>query len=208
MGESKKGMSACQIKRMLGVGYPTAWYMMHRIRNAMKTDVADKLMGILEIDEAYISPKSHKAGRPGKHSPKVPVMGFLQRGGKIVAQHTPDVTSRTIKAFVDKWAIDVSVIHTDEFLPYKALDATYAHRRVNHKLMYSDGDIHVNGVENFWSLLKRGLIGGFHKVSVKHLHRYFDEFVYRFNERENDCLLTLILGNCQQRHITFAELTT
>jgi transposase-like protein len=84
MMESKKGMSACQIQRMIGVSYPTAWYMCHRIRNAMKVgDTAEKLMGALEIDETYIGPKTDKRGRPNKDSPKVPVIGVIQRGGKV-----------------------------------------------------------------------------------------------------------------------------
>lgn len=206
MAQSKKGISAHQVKRMFGIHYRTAWYLCHRARTAMQdTDLGERLMGVIEIDETYIGPKSNKPGRPGKSSKKVAVLGMIQRGGKIVTKHVENVTGRTIKEFVDRFAVNVEVIHTDEYRSYGVLDAEYAHKRVNHSMMYSDGDIHCNGVENFWSLLKRGLIGSFHKVSVKHLHLYLDEFTFRFNNREFD-VLGLIFQNIRQRHIKYAEL--
>ncbi len=208
MMESKKGVSACQIQRMIGVSYPTAWYMCHHIRNAMKVgDTAEKLMGALEIDETYIGPKTDKRGRPSKDSPKVPVMGVIQRGGKVRVKQVKDVTSRTIQEFVNQWAgAEVEVIYTDEFRPYNVLRPRFRHERINHSISYVEGDIHTNGIENFWSLLKRGLIGSFHKVSVKHLTRYLDEFTFRFNERKGPELVDLVLGNCERNHMPYAEL--
>jgi len=208
MGESKKGVSACQIEREIGVTNKTAWYMCHRIRNAMyqPDGEGEKLVGIIEIDETYVGPKSDKPGRPGKDHPKAAVLGMIERGGKMVTKHVENTKGRTIKQFLDAITRDVEVVYTDEYSAYNILDADYKHERVNHSLMYSDGDIHVNAVENFWSLLKRGIIGTFHKLSVKHLHRYLNEFVFRFNERDADCILSLVLGNCEQRHMRYREL--
>jgi len=207
MSESKKGVSACQVQRMYGVHYRTAWYLCHRVRTAMANEsIGEKLMGVIEIDETYVGPKSDKPGRPGKDSPKAAVLGMIERDGKIVTKHVENVTGNTIKEFVDRFALNVEVIHTDEFKGYNILDANYEHKRVNHSLMYADGDIHCNGVENFWSLFKRGLVGVFHKISVKHLHRYLNEFVFRFNERDADSIFGLIVANCEQRHVKYADL--
>jgi len=206
--ESKKGISACQIERTLGVCNKTAWYMMHRIRNTMyqPSDKGEKLVGIIEIDETYVGPKSNKPGRPSPGGPKAAILGMIQREGKMIAKHVSNTQGRTIKDFLDAYAMDVEVLNTDEYKAYNAIEPYYNRRKVNHSLMYSDGDIHVNGVENFWSLLKRGLIGAFHKISVKHLHRYLNEFVFRFNEREAESILWLVLQNCEQRHMKYAEL--
>ena len=211
ISESKKGVSAMQIKRMFDVSYRTAWYLMHRIRNAMKeTDIAEKLMGVLEIDETYVGGKTKgQTGRPGKNSNKVPVMGMIERGGGVRVQKVPDVTGRTIKDFVDQWtSSDVEVIYSDQYRSYNILRSQYEHDRVDHSVTYVNGDIHTNGIENFWSLLKRGLMGVFHKVSVKHLSRYLDEFTFRFNARERGSVMALILENCEQPHIPYAEMVS
>jgi len=208
MTESKKGVSACQIQRQVGVSYPTAWYMCHRIRNTMyqPSDKGEKLVGIIEIDETYVGPKSNKPGRPAPGGPKAAILGMIQREGKMIAKHVSNTQGRTIKDFLDAYAMDVEILNTDEYKAYNAIEPYYNRRAVNHSLMYSDGDIHVNGVENFWSLLKRGLIGAFHKISVKHLSRYLNEFVFRFNERGAESILWLVLENCEQKHMRYAEL--
>jgi transposase-like protein len=117
MSESKKGISACQIKRMFGIHYRSAWYLCHRVRTAMKTsDIAEKLMGVLEIDETYVGGKTDKPGRPGKDSSKVPVMGMIERKGRVDVKQVRDVTARTIKDFVDRWAgADIEVIYSDQY---------------------------------------------------------------------------------------------
>jgi transposase-like protein len=134
-------------------------------------------------------------------------MGIIQRGGEIRVQQVRDVTGRTIAEFVNQWAgADRRVIYCDEWKPYNILRPRYRHQRGDHSITYVNGDAHVNGVENFWSLLKRGIVGTFHKVTVKHLHRYRDELTFRFNERKNGSIFALVLENCQRRHLTYAEL--
>ena len=208
MCESKKGISALQVKRMFGIHYRSAWYLCHRVRTAMKTsDVAEKLMGVLEIDETYVGPKTDRPGRPGAGHPKAPVIGMIERGGKVRVKQVKDVTGRTIKDFVDQWAgAEIEVIYSDEYKSYNILRPHYKHEQINHSVSYVEGDIHTNGIENFWSLLKRGLIGVFHKVSVRHLHRYLDEFTFRFNERKIDDMLDLVLQNFVRRHMPYAQL--
>lgn len=209
MGESKKGISACQIKRTIGVSYPTAWYMCHRIRNAMRTTgTSDKLEGILEIDEVYVGGKAKQVGRPGRLSNKTPVMGIVERGGRVKCVAMPDLGVNNVFEFIRRSINQdaVKVIYSDEWKGYKMLKWYVPHQTINHSVTYSVGVIHTNTIESFWSLLKRGVIGAFHKVSVKHLHRYLDEFSFRFNGRENRNMLDLILKNCEKRHISFCEL--
>lgn len=208
MTESKKGMSALQIKRQIGISYKTAWYMCHRIRNAMyqPDEQGERLVGIIEIDETYVGPKSNKPGRPSPDGPKAAILGMIERNGRMIAKHVENTQGRTILDFLNAFTLNPEVVNTDEYRAYNAIESQYNRKSVNHSLMYSDGDIHVNGVENFWSLLKRGLVGIFHKLSTKHLHRYLNEFVFRFNEREADSILALVLQNCEQKHIKYAEL--
>ncbi|MBI3659864.1 IS1595 family transposase [Candidatus Acetothermia bacterium] len=209
MCESKKGMSACQIMRMFGIHYRTAWYACHRIRNAMKgTDFA-KLAGVIEIDETYVGPKTDKPGRPGKDHPKTPVIGMIQRKGRVHVTKVKDVTGRTILDFVKQWAgAETEIIYSDEYKSYNILHPFFQHKRVNHSVTFVDGDAHTNDIENFWSLLKRGFVGTFHKVSVRHLHRYLDEFTFRFNERENEHILNLVLSHCQRKHMPYKALVS
>ena len=138
---------------------------------------------------------------PSPDGPKAAILGMIQRDGKMIAKHVENTQGRTILEFLRQFSLNPEVVNTDEYKAHRAIEPHYNRRKVNHSLMYSDGDIHVNGVENFWSLLKRGLIGSFHKISVKHLHRYLNEFVFRFNEREAESIMNLVLGNCEQTHL-------
>src|SRR5213594_2384660 len=192
--ESKKGISALQLKRTLRVAYKTAWYLSHRIRSAM-ADV-QKLSGVLEMDETYIGGKRRgaKSGRPGRTSNKVPVIGIIERGGKVNAIAVPDLTKATVEAVAQRFmSQNVEVVYTDENGTYHVVSNKHPHKRVMHNLTYVDGDVHTQGVENFWSLLKRGYDGTFHKMSAKHLPRYLDEFTFRFNNRKNDRLFQLTI---------------
>ena len=190
--DAKKGMSAKQVQQHLDIGsYRTAWYMVHRIRKAMAEEHPTKMSGIVEMDETYIGGKSKRRGRKVT-KPRLEkfdmVIGMRERGGRVRFFHTPDARKNTVKAIVDRHLATGAKIMTDQANVYEfALDERFKkkHKTVNHKVEYvaADGHTHTNTIESAFSLLKRGLIGSFHRVSIKHLHRYLSEFEYRFNVR-------------------------
>jgi transposase-like protein len=180
--EAKKGVSALQMQRHLKVNYRTAWYLCHRIREAMK-DPAGILSGTVEVDETYVGGRYDPRRKRAPYQ-KMPVVGLIERKGKIQAQSIP-VASKPILIGVvrDRVASGARVI-TDELAAYRTLREIHNHEIINHQRSYVRGDVHTNTIENFWSLLKRGIIGSYHKVSLKHLDRYLAEFTYRFNRRQ------------------------
>lgn len=205
--ESKKGMSANQIKRTLGISYKTAWYLCHRIRAAMTsaTEEQSKLGGTVEVDETFIGGKQrghqHKPGHP--ECKKEVVIGIRQRGGELRFFHAEDVKSGTLAKYIkENISQDVDVIMTDEFGGYPSAIAKAGvlceHKTIKHKDgIYAIGDLHTNTIESAFSLLKRGIIGSWHKVSAKHLTAYLNEMTFRFNNRANpflfrDTLLKLL----------------
>ncbi len=202
--ESRKGMSANQLKRILGVSYKTAWYLCHRIRAAMKEVNPERLDGTVEIDETYVGGKKIGWGVYAGKKAKEVVIGIKQRGGELRFFHAEDAKSGTLAKYIkENISDDVHVIMTDEFVSYPfALDraghSRDKHKTVKHKAgVYVDGDITTNGIESAFSLLKRGIVGSWHKVSAKHLPAYLDEMTFRFNNRNNpylfrDTLMKLI----------------
>jgi len=198
---AKKGIAATQLQRELEIGsYKTAWYMAHRIRLAMRDDpqFCRKYSGVVEIDETYIGGK--QSGPRGRAvSNKVPVVGMKERtSGKIRLKAIQDASKRTLADFIRKNVEPGSEMHTDEFSSYLWLDSSeFAHKSVNHSKAYVSKDgIHVNGVENVWSLFKRGIMGVFHKVSEKYLPLYLDEFSFRFNNRDMENMMDRVLTTC------------
>ena len=194
MIESKKGISANQVKRTIGVSYKTAWYLCHRIRSAMSDGSPSLLKGIVEVDETYVGGK-HKGGPGRGSSNKVPVVGMKERtSGKVRMKAVRNVSSSTLKHFI-RGGIEIGAeVHTDEFPSYLWIDSSeFTHRAVNHQETYVDGKVHTNGVENVWSLFKRGIVGVYHKVSAKYLPLYLNEFSYRFNGRGEFNLMDRVL---------------
>ncbi len=202
--ESRKGMSANQIKRTLGVSYKTAWYLCHRIRAAMQETNPEPLGGVLEMDETYIGGVERGAKRGRARNSKQIVVGIKQRGGKLRFFKAEDVASGTLARFIrENVREDVEMIVTDEWnaCPKAMMQAGVhgsKHEAIQHKSkLYVDGDITTNGIESAFSLFKRGIIGSWHKVSAKHLAAYLDEMTFRFNNRSNpylfrDTLLKLL----------------
>jgi len=195
--DAKKSMSALQLQRHLGVNYRTAWYLAHRIREAMVDADAPKLTGVVEIDETYIGGKQrgHKAKRKNKDV----VIGVRERGGEVRLVHTKDATAESLWEVANKHiSPDAQAIMTDENPGYNfrlTRLRNVRHARIKHKdRVYVKGDVHTNTVESAFSLLKRGLIGSFHQVSIKHLQRYLNEFGYRFNRREDADLFEQTVG--------------
>ena len=190
MVEAKKGVSALQLKRTLDIAYKTAWYLCHRIRAAMRDAYPFPLKGSVEVDETWVGGKIEGKGH-GYKGNKTVVVGAAQREGKIVLQVITGRDRETLHRFIrDHTVPETEAIYTDEWPPYKGIaDHDIRHETVNHSIdEYVRGDVHTNSVENVWSLLKRSIIGAYHKVSVKHLDAYLDELEWRFNNRENPYL--------------------
>ncbi|HEX8187494.1 MAG TPA: IS1595 family transposase [Pyrinomonadaceae bacterium] len=192
IANAKNGVSSYEIHRALGVTQKSAWFLLHRIRLAMQTGTFEKLSGQVEVDETYIgglarnmhrSEHSRKVtGTGGKG--KVAVMGLLERDGKVRAKVIRDATSLTLHAEVRGNVEPGAELFTDGHRGYNGLHQEYIHQVIDHAEKYVDGQIHTNGIENFWSLLKRGIKGTYVSVEPFHLFRYLDEQTFRFNERK------------------------
>ncbi len=214
--EAKKGMSAMQIKRTLGIAYKTAWYLCHRIRAAMATAEKGMLYGTVEMDETYLGgvQRGHQ-DKPGHgQSTKEIVIGLRQRGGETRFFHAADCKSGTLAQFIrENVSDDVDVIVTDEFNAYpgamKATGHAAKHKTIRHKSkVYVDGDIHTNTVESAFSLLKRGVIGTWHRISAKHLAAYLEEMTFRFNRRDrSDLFVDTLRHMVTTDPLTFENLT-
>ena len=187
--DAKKGMSANQLKQHLGIGsYRTAWYMVHRIRKAMVELSLGKLSGIVELDETYIGGKQKGKGVYYGKKQKQVVVGLRQRKGPLRFIHTKDAKANTLKAIIEEHiGEEVQYIMTDESsASWGALLNNPKHKVIRHNIgKYVEGIVHTNSIESAFSLLKRGIVGSFHRISIKHLHRYLAEFQYRFNARND-----------------------
>jgi len=192
---SKKGMSALQISRMLGLPYKTAWFMCHRIRESLRENIKGPLGGAgrtVEADKAYIGGKEgnkHKIKRGrigGGAGGKEPVFALVEREGAVRSFHLPLVTAKTLRAVLVAQVDRRSYLMTDEHSGYKTVGQEFGrHEAVRHYTgEYVRGDAHTNTVENYFSILKRGITGTYHHVSQQHLKRYLAEFDYRYNERQ------------------------
>jgi len=190
---AKKGMSALQVARHLDMegSYKTVWYLCHRIREAMKE--GGILSGIVEVDETYLVPKKPRKGRPYvKKDKEDVVLGIRERGGRLRLLPIADAKMSSIEPEMLKHISPDATIHTDESAVYHIIGKRNwggRHRTINHKSSYAIGDLHTNTVENAFSLLKRGVYGTFHKVSIKHLGRYCEEFSFRFNRRNEQAAM-------------------
>ena len=190
MCESKKGMSAHQLWRTLGIGsYKTAWYLCHRIREAMGNDPLSgpTLVGVVEVDETLVGGKAKGRGRAYKGN-KHWVAGAIQRGGNVRLERIPDVKRATLHGFIQRAVRDeAEAIYTDDLRSYIGIgDDDTRHETVNHSAEeWVVGDIHTNSIEGVWSLFKRSIVGSFHKMSAKHMDRYLEELEWRFNNRDN-----------------------
>jgi len=215
----KNGVSSYEIARDIKVTQKSAWFMLHRIRLAMQDDFfGSKLSGEVEVDETFIGGKArnmHISERKRRITAtgtkdKTAVMGILERGGKVRATVVPNRKRAALQEQVRKHVQAGSALYSDALKSYIGLEADYAHQVVDHATEYVDGRVHTNGLENFWSLLKRGISGTYVSVEPFHLFRYLDEQMFRYNNRKDlddagrfDLAVLQILG----KRLTFAQLT-
>nr|WP_294927751.1 IS1595 family transposase [uncultured Flavobacterium sp.] len=188
---AKKGVSSFQLQRSIGVTQKTAWFMLNRIRNSISNKVDFEFDGIIQVDETYVGGKNKNRGKGKKVEKtqgrslktKTPVFGMLNEG-LVYTQVVKDTSGKTLKAIINSKAKKGSIIVSDGWRGYRGLDKQYKHEIIKHNLgLFKKGSYHTNGIEGFWGLLKRGIVGIYHFTSEKHLHRYCDEFAYRYNIR-------------------------
>ena len=226
MSASKKGMSAHQLHRMLGITYRAAWFVFHRLRHAMATnaDVFAKLSGAVEVDETYVGGKRRAGGRnrsgkasTGRPQPKddtkIPVVALVERKGRAIAFPVERVDGRTLQTAIRQVTRPgATYMMSDELHAYDGLSMGFVgHDTIKHSAgQYVKGEIHTNTVEGFFSLLKRGIVGTFHHVSKGHLHRYCDEFSFRYSTRtalgwtDGDRAQELVLG-AEGKRLTYKK---
>ena len=196
----KRGVSSCQLARDLGVTQKTAWNMLHKIREYMECENNHELSGTVEIDETFVGGKNKNRHRDKKvekcqgrsFKDKVPVFGILERGGKVVAKVVPNTQAKTLIPIIREYVRKDSIVNTDGW-EYTGLDDDYGQMSVDHEkhfygLTYATDDgelvtISTNGIENVWSHFKRMILGTYYRVSRKHMQRYVDECMFRFNTR-------------------------
>src|SRR5579883_3278880 len=218
---AKNGISSWEIHRAIGVTQKTAWFMLHRARLAMQDEHSGgKLGGEIEVDETYIGGKArnmHKDRRDrvvgpagGPKGGKTAIQGMLQRDGKIVAKVIEDRKAGTLTRNIREHVEAGATVITDEAHQYGELQADYLHQIINHAEAYVNGNVHTNGIENFWSMLKRGITGTYVSVEPFHLFRYVDEQAFRFNNRlpmDDGDRFSYLVRKVVGKRLTYAELT-
>lgn len=215
----KNGISSMEVHRALGITQKTAWFMLQRLRLALQDDFfGSKLGGEVEVDETFIGGKARNmhvserkrriTGTGGKD--KTAVMGILERGGKVRTTVVSNRRKKVLQDEVRKHVTAGAALYSDALLSYEGLATDYAHKVVDHAVQYVDGRVHTNGLENFWSLLKRGISGTYVSVEPFHLYRYLDEQTFRYNNRKDlDDSGRFALGMSQVfgKRLTYSQLT-
>lgn len=214
---AKNGISSYELHRALGITQKSAWFMGHRIRLALQQGTIEKLKGDVEVDETYIGGKARfmhksrneKRGKGTGYVGKQIVMGLLQRDGRVVAKHVARNRRRDLHDEIKANVEPGSTVHTDALPSYEKMPSEFVHQAIDHAVEYVNGNVHTNGMENFWSLLKRGLKGTYVSVEPFHLFRYLDEQVFRFNERKDSDFGRFLkaVPAIAGRRLTYAALT-
>ena len=213
----KNGISSYEVHRGLGVTQKTAWFMLHRIRLAMQDGTFNKLGGEVEVDETFIGGKArnmHKDKRAEKITgtggkDKEIAFGMVERGGRVVTGHVGSRTKKELQAIIRERVEAGSAIFSDELKSYEGLENEYQHAVIDHAVEYVNGNVHTNTMENFWSLLKRGLHGTYISVEPFHLFRYLDEQSFRYNFRSltDAARFCTVMKQIVGRRVTYKQLT-
>ena len=215
----KNGVSSWEIHRALGITQKSAWFVLHRIRLAMQDEREGKLSGEIEADETFIGGKSrnmHAKKRRQKIHGRGPVgktivAGVLERGGEVRTEVVAKRRKKQLQGLIRDNVESGAALFTDELKSYDGLESDYAHEVINHAEAYVKGRVHTNGMENFWSLVKRALHGSYVSVEPFHLFRYLDEECFRYNNRKNGCgdagRFSAIVSRIFGKRLTYAELT-
>lgn len=216
IANAKNGISSYELGRGVGLTQKSAWFVLQRIRLAMQSETFERLTGEVEVDETFIGghgifmhrDRRRKLKGPGPVD-KTAVMGVLNRGGEVRAMVVPDTKKRTLQAHVRQNVEPGAAVFSDSSYSYVGLEDNYDHATVDHAVEYVNGRVHTNGLENFWSLLKRGLKGTYVSVEPFHLFRYLDEQVFRFNARKDNDLgrFVTVVARVAGRRLTYDELT-
>ena len=217
VANAKNGISSYEVGRAVGVTQKSAWFMLSRIRLAMQSGTFDKLSGHVEVDETYIGGKARNMNaktRKGRYvgqggAGKVAVMGLLERHGQVQTKVLANTRKHTLQSEVQQRVEAGTEVYTDALRSYDGLRADYVHKVVDHAERYVDGVVHTNGLENFWSLLKRTLTGTYISVEPFHLFRYLDEQAFRFNNREtrDSGRFLMVAASVIGKRLTYRELT-
>lgn len=222
ISNARNGISSYELARSIGVTQKSAWFMLHRIRLAMQDETASKVGGTVEMDETFIGGKARNMHK-GKHSRvikgtgrigKVAVMGLLNRHGDdghstMRLTIIPNIKRHAVTSLVREQVETGSNVYTDAFKSYNGIDSEYVHKVIDHAETYVDGQVHTNGCENFWSLLKRSIKGTYVSVEPFHLFRYLDEQAFRFNNRKltDAARFALTAASVFGKRLTFNALT-
>lgn len=209
---SKKGVSALEIHRQTGISYKSCLFMLHRIRFAMSGSVTEPLKGRIEADETYVGGKPRYKGisKSGQGTNKKPVLALVERGGKVIAKRIPNLKGETIKPIIRDNVDQSSTIISDKHGAYKDIGMEYegGHWTLRHRGgKYVSGQVHSNTAEGFFSILKRGIDGIYHSVSVAHLPSYLNEFEFRYNwrELEDGERVLMALKGAEGKHLSYRE---
>jgi hypothetical protein len=212
MVNAKKGLSAKQMQRDLEVSYQTAWYLCHRIRKAMTEGPGALFKGIVEVDETYVGGRYDKR-RNRQRWDKEAVFGIVERGGKVRTWHMPNMSRyHAVRKMNETISPEAELLATDDGKFYKRMPVNLrgvTHEIVNHSgKEWVRGNVHTGTIDGYWGLLKRGIIGSFHQISITHLHRYLSEFEFRWNHRDAEDMFAMVIANLViGTHMEYKELT-
>ena len=217
LANAKNGISSYELHRSIGVTQKTAWFMLHRLRYALQSGSLERLMDHVEVDETYIGgkarnmhPMKREATIKGRGaSGKVVVMGMLERGGEVKTQIVATPSKKTLQGIIRSNVVKGSNVYSDALKSYKGLSTEYVHGVIDHATAYVEGTVHTNGLENYWSLLKRTISGTYVSVEPFHLHRYLNEQSFRYNERKGTDgeRFEIAAGGVGGKRLTYAKLT-
>jgi transposase-like protein len=214
---NKKGISSYQLARDLDITQKTAWFLLHRIRKALRK-APEGFTNIVEVDETYVGGKNKNRhyNKRKKHiqgrsvTDKIPVFGILERGGDVYTSKVKDVTSKSLKKIIFQYVKKGAHIMSDEWFAYRGLNFRYDHSVVEHgRYQYVKGDCYTNSLEGYWSLAKRSILGIYHFISRKHTDSYFGEFDFRYNNRKTvnrEDMFNSILFNGKNKRLSYKDL--